>query len=199
MRTARKINYLSIIAATAIVLGGASANAQTPVPTTSGGLQITGGTMQLGGGLAFRIDAVMPDEGDTTTGYVLGIEPSFGYFIIDGLEVVGNVGVDLSFGDLYTDSDIPIWFTVGARYVIDLGMIIYPYAGAQVGMRFDIPNEGDTTKWLLLDVPLGVMLALNEHVALDLGARVDVGIYLDDPGMTQLMVPIGYFGVEAFI
>jgi hypothetical protein len=168
-------------------------------------LQLTKGTMQLGGVASFSIDMQMPDEGDSTTGFSLILIPEAGYFVIDNLELAGRLNLGMFFGDLYevcvgtdcTAAPKLLGFDVGAKYYIPMGSIV-PYAGLMVGMFFNIPDEGDTTKRFDLTVPLGILMPLNEHVAIDLGLAVVYKMSLEDNGGSTLNVPIGYLGIQGF-
>jgi hypothetical protein len=160
-------------------------------------LQLTSGTMQLGGSATFDIDMMMPDEGDSTTGFALNIMPTAGYFLMDNLELNGMLKFGMGFGDLYEHSSKLIGFAVGAKYYIPMGSMV-PYAGAMIGMGFTIPDEGDTAKELDIIVPLGLLMPLNAHLALDLGVQVIYAMSLEDGGISVLHVPIGYLGVQGF-
>jgi hypothetical protein len=195
-----------------LLLAGLIVAMLCPAALAEGELQLTQGTMQLGatglqlgstglnlnygGGAIFGIDMFMPEEGDSETGFKLGLSPQVGYFLMDNLELMGQVGLGMSFGDLYEKSDKLLSFGVGAKYHIPLGSMV-AYAGLMVGMGFIIPDEGDTMKNFNLEVPLGILLPLNTHVAIDLGLKVFYTMGLDDQG-SFLAVPIGYLGVQAF-
>ncbi len=158
-------------------------------------LQTTSGTMQLGGAVTFDINMYMPKSGSNATSYQLGFAPEFGYFIMDNLEILGVLNATMAFGDA-TDKTKHIGFGAGARYILKMGAMS-PYFGLLVGMNFAIPDEGSTVKAFDIIAPIGLMYALNEHVALDFGLKVTFSLGLDDQG-NWLMVPIGYLGVQAF-
>ena len=171
-------------------------------------LQLTSGTMNLGGAAAFSIDMMMPDQGDSQTGFSLVLIPQVGYFVIDNLEVIGRLNLGMFFGDLY-ETEIGgetygaptlVGFDVGAKYHIPLGSFV-AYAGLMVGMFFNIPDgdipNAETTKRFDLTVPLGILLPMNSHVAIDLGVAIAYKMGLDDQGDT-LNVPIGYLGIQGF-
>ena len=167
------------------------------VPAASAAdLNLKGGTMQLGGNVAFMVDMVMPEEGDSVTGYQLNLSPSVGYFLMDNLELIGELGISMGFGDLYEKSAKGLSLGVGAKYFMPMGSMSV-YFGLTLGMGFFIPDEGDTTKMLGIAVPIGILYALNEWVAIDLGLRIQYNMGLDKQGST-LNLPIGYFGVQAF-
>ena len=172
----------------------------------AGEFTLTQGTMQLGGVATFDIDMEMPDKGDSVTGFALDVAPSFGYFIIDNLELSVGASAGMGFGDLYENAAKTFGFGLGAKYFIALGPVV-GYAGLGVGMDFvmtddvtvdNVTVDGATTKALALGVPLGVLYPLNEHVAMDLGTVISYSMSLEDGGGASLNVPIGYLGVQAF-
>ncbi len=181
--------------ALALLIGAAPAAAQTD-------LQLTAGTMQVGGYGTININTVMPDGGDSVTGTNLSISPQFGYFIVDQVELLAGARLGIGFGDLYSTADRLVTFFVGGRYFLPLGLPVPAYVGLDVGMGFNIPPSDDTTrettKGLELAVPIGVLIPLNAHVALDVGVRPAYALSLQDGGTDQLLVPIGYFGVQSF-
>ncbi|NMB74660.1 MAG: porin family protein [Myxococcales bacterium] len=159
-------------------------------------LNLKAGTMQLGGTLAFSIDMAIPEEGDSTTGFKLNVAPTVGYFLMDNLELEGGLLFAMGFGDLYENAGKDLGFGVGAKYYIPMGRMAV-YVGADIGMNFTMPDEGDTTKTLAIMVPAGIVYAMNANVALDLGLRFIYNMGLDDQG-SFMTIPIGYFGVQAF-
>ncbi len=161
------------------------------------GLQTTAGTMQLGGVGTFSIEMTMPDVGDSVTGYKLNLAPSFGYFIIDNLEIGGILGVGVGFGDKYEGAAKDIGFGVGANYYLAMSSFVLHF-GVGIGMNFMIPDEGDTQKALAIMAPIGLLMPLNDHVALDLGIQVNYIMSLEDGGNSYFNLPIGYLGVQAF-
>jgi len=172
-------------------------------------LQLTSGTMSLGGISTFSIDMNIPDEGDSETGFSLVLIPEVGYFVADNLEVIGRLNLGMFFGDLYETevmgetygSPTLVGFDVGAKYYIPMGSIV-PYAGLMVGMFFTIPDsdipDAETQKRFDLTVPLGILMPMNEHVAIDLGIMIAYKMGLEDGDGSILNVPIGYVGVQGF-
>ena len=160
-------------------------------------LQLTKGTMQLGGTASFDIDMIIPDEGDNETGFALRAIPSFGYFIMDNLALSGGLIFGMGFGDLYENSMTDLGFGLGTEYYIPMGSMVI-HAGAALGMQFMIPEEGDTVKILAIQVPLGILFPLNAHLGLDVGVQIHYLMSLEDNGASMLHVPIGYLGVKGF-
>lgn len=169
----------------------------TATPAFAQDLDLDAGTMQIGGATSFIIDTVMPDVGDSVTGMTLSVVPTFGYFIMDNLELNVDLSLGIFMGDLYDGFPTLLGFGVGGRYFIPMGGFV-PYAGLRIGMGFRVPSQGDTTKALAFAVPLGVLLPLNEQVAIDAGLRIVYNMSLEDGGMASLSIPIGYFGIQAF-
>jgi hypothetical protein len=113
------------------------------------------------------------------------------------------------FGDLYTteiggeeySASTLVGFDVGAKYYIPMGSIV-PYAGLMVGMFFIIPDsdipDAETQKRFDLTVPLGILMPMNEHIAIDLGIMIAYKMGLEDGDGSILNVPIGYLGVQGF-
>ena len=173
-------------------------------------LQLTAGTMSLGGIGTFSMDMTMPDQGDGETGFSVILLPQMGYFVIDNLEVVGRLNLGMFFGDLYTTEGTPeisastlVGFDVGAKYYIPLGSFV-AYGGLMVGMLFTIPDSDlpapadEVQKRFDLTVPLGILLPMNSHIAIDLGLAIAYKMSLEDGGTDTLNVPIGYLGVQGF-
>ena len=52
--------------------------------------------------------------------------------------------------------------------------------------------------WPSAQQAVGLLFALNEWVAIDAGMRLTFVVELDDPKSKKLIVPIGYFGLQAF-
>lgn len=160
-------------------------------------LQLTKGTMKLGGTASFDIDMSMPDKGDSTTGFALRVMPSVGYFLTDNLALTGDLTFGMGFGDLYKDVPKNLGFGAGINYYIPMESMVI-HAGAALGMQFMIPEKGDTQKALVIQVPLGILFPLNAHLGLDVGVRIRYFMSLEDGGGSMLNVPIGYLGVQGF-
>ena len=163
-----------------------------------GKMTLNKGTMQLGGAVSVDIDVIMPEEGDSVTGFTFDLSPSVGYFVTDGFMLEGMVSLQFRGGDLYENAGIPLLFMAGGRYYIVGSGSIIPFLGARIGMFFDMPDEGDTQKSLMISVPLGLLWPLNQWVALTLGASWQVQMSLEDHGGTYMFIPIGFLGMEAF-
>ena len=167
-----------------------------PLAAAAAELQTTSGTMQLGGSVSLTPNVLMPEQGSNSTSFSFTFAPNVGYFVIDNLELTGGVGAVVFFGDNTDNLPKLVGFDLGARYLLPLGSLA-PYFGLSLGMGFTIPSQGDTFKTFRINAPLGLLFALNQHVAIDVGLRVRFSIGLDDQG-NQLLLPIGYLGLQAF-
>ena len=66
---------------------------------------------------------------DTAAGTYVAIDPGFGYFVADGIELGGEVS--------YADDDVAslYGFQVFAEYNVDLGAELVPFVGGSLGWR----------------------------------------------------------------
>lgn len=167
------------------------------------------GYRELGGRIALDLETTFPHDKknvDSQSGGHFYLAPTFGYFFMDNLELNLEFELGLPFGDLYEKDATTVGFGVGLQYIITLGMPIRPYIGLLLGMDFSVPDDSkvDTSKWFNVTGQLGIMIPLfNEHVALDLGVRlqgkIDLNDHLDDAARSdRLIVPLGYLGVRSF-
>jgi hypothetical protein len=177
-----------------------------PAEPSSGGdggdtsLKITSGTMELGGTADFRSELSIPDSGDSRTGFVLNVSPMAGYFVADGFEVAARLGLGFFLGDRYSGVADTVSFALGARYFIETKLSLVLYFGLAFGMNFLIPSDwgDDVQKSLAVEGPIGIMIPLNRHVAIDLGLMLSFVSSLEEHGGSTLSVPIGYMGIQAF-
>ena len=186
-----------VLAVAALLLSATPARAEAT-------LKLTSGTVQLGGAVGFTT-LVDSAQGQTNTGFIFTLSPSAGYFVADNLELVAAIDLSIPFGDYYSNSFnfyfYPKRFAgeLGARYHFALVSQVTGYAGLQVGFGYTwyensmVRNSGDFT----LTVPAGALVALNEHVALDVGLRLILSHNFEVDGW-RFTVPLGYLGVQAF-
>ena len=176
----------------------APAPAMTPAPAAavkgaSGGVTTTKGTMTVGGRVVFVLD----NDGNNT-GMQLDIAPSFGYFLMDNLIVRGDAHARLLFGDRYDGAPKNFGFGAGAEYFfMSMGAMKF-YGGVHVGLDILSPKQGDALLMLPISVPVGVLFALNEWVALDLGLKFTFNLGLSDGLSNSWELPIGALGAQFF-
>lgn len=168
----------------------------TPTPTATGsGLTLVAGTKQVGGTIFFEYSREMPEVGDAVGGYSFSFAPSVGYFLMDNLELLGDLTFTVFGGDLYQNMPKAFGLHVGAKYYIPINTMA-AYAGALIGMGASI-GDNATLKTFDVQIPLGILYPLNTWVALDLGLRFNYSLGLDDQG-SSMNLPIGYLGVQSF-
>lgn len=156
-------------------------------------LSLNQGTMKAGGRIQMPI--TVPKEGDTTVG--INISPTFDYFVAHSF----SLGLSGSaFRLSITGDNIPWYFNVGVNgiYHFDLGGVLYPYVGAGGGMSWGtkVHNVNAYRTAFVVTVPAGLLVALNSHVALNLGVPIEFSFTSD--GYQKMELPVGYLGIEAF-
>jgi hypothetical protein len=62
----------------------------TALAESDAGLQLSAGTMQLGGVAGFQYEVVFPENSDSENGYLLELSPSFSYFVMNNLSLQGS-------------------------------------------------------------------------------------------------------------
>jgi hypothetical protein len=126
------------------------------------------------------------------------LAPQFGYFVADHFELLGRLHYahQLADEDWFSQyGDAALGFGLGVQYYAGDGPCAY--FGAQLGM--DIWNITDEAyKWLTVTVPVGALIPLNPHLAVDLGARFTARISLEDEEVAMLDVPMGFLGLQGF-
>jgi hypothetical protein len=159
------------------------------------------GVLTLGGRLAFELMHVNPDPGNSATGVMLNFSPSFGGFVVKNLLLEGALGIKVGVGDLYDNTPKVVSFAFGVQYLFNFRSIVVPYLGVRFGPLFYIPADGrlDTRASLAFQIPLGILIALNQHVGLILGTELSVAVGVSgQPKETIITLPIGYLGVNAY-
>ena len=187
------------------VLGAQPAVAPLPTPTREeGGLKLTAGTFRIGGHLDFSIDTTVRDADpldpnaveSSKTGYDLSINPELGYFVANRVMLgIGGI-VGRQFGDLYkTDTGTyGVWLT--GLYFAPFNPTVAFYTGLRAGVEY---FEASSRTHVLFALPLGLAVALNSHVALDFGIRVNLRrVVAGSPAYTSVTLPIGFLGVQIF-
>jgi hypothetical protein len=160
-------------------------------------LDLSEGTMTTGGSVAFSIDP-SPISNIPETSLRWGINVDFGYFIIDNLALNAQV---LTGGHFSNTADAFAGGGIGAHYYFCLDSMINPYVGLvpQI-VWYNTPRSATNANWnIRLPVSAGILIALNQHVALDIGAEAGFswGLSTGASG-TGFDMTVGYFGVRGF-
>lgn len=195
------------VATVVAVVGCLVASAGTAEAGRGSRLQTHAGVLTLGGSFTFSIDHVNPDgNADSRTGVLLTFAPSFGGFVVRNLLLSGTLAIQTGFGDLY-DNALPysggvettIGFGFELQYLFNYGSRVVPYLGFALGPAFAVPGgPGDTAVAMGFAFPGGILIALNEHVAVNVGIRLALEVGVTEVKGTILRVPIGYLGVNAY-
>lgn len=173
--------------------------AAAPAAAARGGrLQISSRTMQLGGEFTFNVDTMIPDGGNAQSGFRLEIAPHFGVFVADGFELMFTTAMVIPLGDLYENVPKNIGLFFGLRYAFDLGGPVLPYLGIAFGPDFIIPERGDSQPFFGFRLPLGILIALNRYVAINVGVTPGFSFGLGNARGTWIRIPMGFLGVDAF-
>jgi len=171
----------------------------SPDNTQASGLKLTCGTLQAGGVITVKTEIVLPEDGGSTSGFWASLVPDLGYFFMDNFELIAGVNFGTGVGDLYANSRVSVGFDLGVRYIFGPGPLIYPYVGASYGMDFIFNEIEDDTQAMRIAVPAGILIAVNYNVAIDLGIRFLFSKRLEEGANSYIEIPVGYFGVQAFI
>lgn len=124
-------------------------------------LDLSKGTMTLGGAVALGQAVANPAflGGLGHSGSI-----SFGYFVINRLAVTAGIGATGTFaaGNLMASSNV----AAGLLYAFDINSIVSPYlsAAANIGITPGFSWGGSAGT--------GILIALNQHLAVDLGLKV---------------------------
>jgi hypothetical protein len=129
----------------------------------------------------------------------LVLEPEFGIFVVKGLELA----VQLRYStNIYTDvKDEPVGYParigggIRARYFFDTGTRFFPFIGLGGGVDKNIYIK--ELPLFTLDVPIGVLIAINSNVAVHIGAPIRTYIGTGT-AFHPVEVMVGYLGLQAY-
>jgi len=165
--------------------------------------------MQLSGSVSTSLSASAPltttsAAGLDRSGVWVGVTPGFGIFVANHFALQFDLTLSGGVGTSYSSSP----FTVGA----DVGIGVYPTLGSFGALYVRVlagpsyssyPATSGLSAYsgtaFSLSVPFGILIALNQHVGLDLGMRLNLTVrFYPGSSMFYLNLPVGYFGVQAF-
>jgi len=158
-------------------------------------LDLSAGTWSLGGRMA------IPYKYDRIGRQTLTFreEPEASLFVADSLRLVASLEFDMSmrWSRAYSPTVQKLSWggKIGLEYLFDTGTGLYPYAGGKIGVR--IQNIMFDKAQTLIEFPLGIMWAMNEHVALNFAVPVEVA-FTKIFTFEDVKVAPGYFGAVAF-
>lgn len=151
-------------------------------------LPLNHGMMKAGGHMTLPIS--IPKEGGTVVG--LELAPEFDYFVAHGFAIGIRPTVERT---SLTAENFPWTFSVAVlgTFFFDLGGAIYPYIGGGGGIGWKTKIKGVAFQ---LTAPVGMLVALNNHVGIDFG--VPLKFHFTGDGYYGASLPVGYLGIQAF-
>jgi len=158
-------------------------------------LDLEPGTWSLGGRFA------VPYKYDRIGRQTLSFheEPEVSFFVTDSIRLVASLEfqMTLRWSRVYpaTVGRLTWGGKFGAEYLFDTGIGLYPYTGAKLGVR--IQNIMFDRAQTLVEVPLGILWAMNEHVALNFAMPVEIS-FTKFFNFEDVSIAPGYFGAIAF-
>jgi hypothetical protein len=162
------------------------------------GLKTSPGTVNLGGRVLFSAQVVIPEQGESVSGFRLELAPFVGLFVAEGLGINLAVAVGAGFGDLFEKTTKTVGFGLGIRYLFG-DRLVRPFMSLALGGEFLIPDEGDDLTFLLLSPAIGVVVGVGEHAGLSFGVAGGFNIGVGDTNATIVTVPISLLSLEVFI
>lgn len=174
-----------VITLSTILLLSANASAAT--------LKLAPGTFQVGGQLTFDT-VVVEHAGDNVHNFVLNMSPGLGYFPVENLGFFCGLDLSLVFGDPVTNVGSTAIAQVGVQYFLPVSDI---YIHTGLYMLIDFGRSRTWDQLAGFSVPIGLLLPVTEHLALDVGVLFNYMLGVDKPG-NQLTVKTGYFGLNIF-
>ena len=155
------------------------------------------GTMSAGGFLT------LPIEWDPVRGtsLLINFSPQFGISLFDGFELHANAILKspiLSQTSMFGDRSSQ-WFWglgLGIKYSFDTSWPVIPYVGFD--LNYSMAKLIATTASTSIELPIGIMVPLNRHVALTFGVKTSVMIVAQIKVFDKLRFEPGYLGINAY-
>jgi hypothetical protein len=163
-----------------------------------GRLAAVKGNLQLGGSLTITPTVSVPDGGESTSGAILTINPTFGYFVSDGLEIGLSFQAGVGIGELFEKNASTLQIGPTLRYIFNTTGPVVPYLGVLLGPSLIIPENGDTIALFDISFRFGFLVPLNQHVAINFGIRPTFSVGVGNANGMIFTIPIGWLGVETF-
>ena len=158
-------------------------------------LKLSQGTISVGG--RFAVPYVYRRSGLSQISF--REDPEFSYFVYDNLRLVFSLQTEvyLRWSPIYpvTPGAFRWGALIGAEYFFPVGHNLYPFTGLHGGVR--VQNLAWDQTLGVLQVPVGLLWAMNEHVALVFAVPVAVTLSKQF-GFEGVEVTPGYFGVLGF-
>jgi hypothetical protein len=171
-----------------ILLVSSALLASTGTARAADVLDITEGTMELGGSATVSVQAI-----EDSVAFGVTLAPQFGYFVTDVIQINGAVGLSVSAFETFTTTSVSL--APGIQAVFP-GQSVRPFLGASLLFTsYSFDGEGAST--LGVAVPVGVLVPLSDAVAISIGTQPSVVANIDG-GPAIISVPAGALGVRSF-
>jgi Outer membrane protein beta-barrel domain len=172
-------------------------------------LNIKPGKILVGGNICFNYTRTS-DEQNSNEGFITKITPEGGYFLTENLAIIGGFLIAIPTGDLFETNAKMFGIGGGLRFYHRINKFHF-YGGLEFGYlsvgkpekentlkidlsTFDESNNDQTAT--IVSAPFGMLIALSETFALDIGIRI---IYIIDSNDFEIIdLSFGYLGIQAF-
>lgn len=169
-----------------------------PMDDMEGGAGIGhAGTNELGGSAYLQWDQFTPEGGDGQSGYRFNVNPAYGRFFTDHFLMRFGLVLGLAGGDLYQGLGSSFGLLFEPLLVGDAGAMFW-YVGGIVEFQVIAPDEGDNINVIGLGPQAGLLVPLNDWLALDVGMRILYETADTDPKVTGIHIPFGVLGVRGY-
>jgi hypothetical protein len=161
-------------------------------------LNLTAGTMTSGGMLGAKY--LVPDTSAFGSGaWSVDAKFDFGVFVADNFALTFDVGAQANLTTA-TDPDRMFMLGVNGLYAFDTDTMLRPYLALGIYGANWTPTGQAATAWGAGGKGLvGLLVGLNEHVALDFGVQAKMRFPLAGAAAkTTFEGAAGYFGVRGF-
>lgn len=172
-------------------------------------LNLEAGTMSLGGVMRGSAGRALVNYNNSdlrggalkTSTWGIGADLKFGYFFIDDFMVNFGVMGSSPIGRSASAND-PSKFGVGLglEYFFMSGSVVRPYLGVNAGTDWKFSPDNKTLWGMDAGGSLGILVGLNENVALDFGVGAGFTFQLNGVANAPigLELDMGYVGVRGF-
>lgn len=125
--------------------------------------------------------------------------PSYGIFLLDNFELRSSVSLraDYTFTQQKSEAPTPLFWDISsaAIYYFNTPWHVRPYVGAGLGVG--LMNFNVLSIHALFDLPLGLLVELNENLGIDLG--IPTRIRMSARSLADFIsFPVGFIGLRYF-
>lgn len=159
-------------------------------------LKRSAGTMSAGGMVSFPIEWDPAHK----TFFTLNLAPEFGIFLFDGFQLLLKPQLKTSFSSqwlaLGAESRWRWGLGLGFEYLFEVHWPVVPFVGFNV--NYEMAGANLSTARMGLEIPAGILLPLNENVALTFGLSAKVLLIAQLKILDKLRFEPGMLGVKVF-